>query len=126
MITKREKVKGKAYIWAIPTSDYERSHNKELGVFKYQVSTEERIYYTGAVKVCEHEVLLEVPAGVNLLERAVATLNEEKLRVLGEAQKRAVELQEEINKLLMLGHETKPHIREVAGELLPPEDELGF
>jgi hypothetical protein len=121
MITKREKVKGKAFIWAIPTSDWERNNNPEVGVFRYKVGTEQNVYCTGAVKVCEHEVELEVPAGVNLLERAIVTLNEEKTRVLGEAQKRAMEIQEEINKLLMIGHEKKPEIREVEGELLPPE-----
>lgn len=126
MITKREKVRGTAYIWAIPTSEYERSRSPKLGMFKYQVSTEERIYYTGAVKVCEHTVDLEVPAGVNLLERAIATLNEEKLRVLGEAQKKAVEIQEQINQLLMLGHEGKRDIREVEGELIPRDPEIPF
>lgn len=120
MITKREKVAGKAYVWAIPTCQWERQNDPEMGMFKYQVSTNDHMYYSGSVKVCEHEVELTVPAGINLLERAVATLNEEKLRVLGDAQKKAMEIQEEINKLLMLGcDKAKEEPREVEGELMP-------
>jgi len=123
MLTKREKVQGTAFIWALPTTEWERNMDPELGVFKYNVSTQSHRYESGAVKVSEHPISLEVPAGINLLERAIATLNEEKQRVLGEAQKKATEIQEQINGLLMISHE-KP-VKEVAGEYIPADDRPG-
>ena len=101
MITRLTKVTGKATIWAVPTTEWERQDNPDIGMFKYTVA--EHTYRTGAVKVRECEVTLTVPAGINLLERAIATLEEERTRVLGEAQKKAMELEQEIKKLLLLG-----------------------
>lgn len=123
MLTKREKVQGTAFIWALPTSDWERKMDPEIGVFKYDVSTQSHRYESGAVKVSEHPISLEVPAGINLLERAIATLNEEKQRVLGEAQKKATEIQEQINGLLMITHERPA--KEVEGEFLAKDDHIG-
>lgn len=121
MLTKKEKVQGTAFVWALPTSEWERTNNPDVGVFKYRIDTSTSRYESGAVKVCEFEVEMEVPAGINLLQRAIETLNEEKTRVLGEAQKRAMEIQEQINGLLMIGHE-KP-AKEVEGEFLAKDDQ---
>lgn len=101
MITRLTKVTGIATIWAVPTSEWERKNDPDIGMFRYEVAQYQ--YQTGAVKVRECEVTLTVPAGINLLERAIATLEEERTRVLGEAQKKAMELEQEIKKLLLLG-----------------------
>ena len=101
MITQKTKVVGPVAVWAIPTNEWERQQNKDLGVFKYVLSTCDR-YESGAVKVHEYTVGLTVPAGIDLLQRAVATLMEAKDKVLGEAQRRAEEIQKQINQLLCL------------------------
>lgn len=101
MITKHTKVNGTASVWAVPTSEYERKNDPSVGMFRYEIT--ERAWATGAVKVKEYDITLQVPAGINLLERAIATLEEERTRVLGEAQKKAMELEKEIQKLLLLG-----------------------
>lgn len=119
-------VKGTVEVWAIPTTNWERKQQEEQGkepeFFKFQV-LQGKPYYNGAVKVKEYDVTLTVPAGIDLLARAVATLEEERTRVLGEAQKRATEIQEEINKLLLL---SGPSTGVVEGELLPPEEDPVF
>lgn len=101
MITKKEAVTGKVAVWALPTDEWARKNNPELGFFRYVLSTGDR-WEQGAVKVQEYEVSLVVPAGVDLLQRAVATLMEAKDKVLGEAQKKATEIQQQINSLLLL------------------------
>lgn len=101
MITQKTKATGTVAVWAIPTSEWERQRDETLGVFKYVLSTCDR-YESGAVKVHEYSVALTVPGGIDLLQRAVATLMEAKDKVLGEAQRRAEEIQKQINQLLCL------------------------
>lgn len=117
MITQKAKVTGTVAVWAIPTNEGERQQNKELGVFKYVLSTCAR-YESGAVKVHEYTVGLTVPAGIDLLQRAVATLMEAKDNVLGEAQRRAEEIQKQINQLLCLPAPTET----LDGELYGKDD----
>lgn len=116
MITVKAPVTGKVAVWALPTSDWERKRDASLGVFKYELHTDSP-YQSGAVKVQEYDVTLIVPAGVDLLQRAVATLMEAKDRVLGEAQRQATEIQKQINQLLMISG-PKPDPVEVEGEFL--------
>lgn len=101
MITQKTKVVGPVAVWATPTNEWERQQNKDLGVFKYVLRTTAP-YEAGSVKVHEYSVSLTVPAGIDLLQRAVATLMEAKDRVLGEAQRQAEEIQKQINQLLCL------------------------
>lgn len=116
MITKKEAVTGKVAVWAIPTSSWERKA-EDSPVFRYEIKTNEA-YQPGAVKVQEYEISLVVPAGLDLLARAVATLQEQQKRVLADAQKAATELQDQINQLLLIGHEPT---RVVDGEFLGAE-----
>lgn len=117
MITKKEAVTGKVAVWALPASKWELQNNPQAEVFKYVLATGDR-WEQGAVKVQEYEISVVVPAGVDLLARAIATLQEQKEKVLGEAQRQATEIQQQINQLMLIGHEPT---RVVDGEFLGAE-----
>ena len=118
MITKKEPVTGKVAVWALPASKWELQNNPKAEVFKYVLATGDR-WEQGAVKVQEYEISVVVPAGIDLLQRAVATLMEQKDKVLGEAQRQATEIQQQINQLLLLSGPKKEEF--IDGEFLGAE-----
>lgn len=72
--TKEDTATGIVAVWAIPRSKWA---SDDKPPFTYELHTRNP-YESGAVKVVEHEVTLRVPAGENLVAKAVSTLEEEK------------------------------------------------
>lgn len=103
MLTKNESVVGEVQIWAVPRSKYYMEQHPSESPFEYQLHTRDP-WTTGAVRVCAHEVTLQVPAGVNLLAAAVETLEAKIKEAEATYLRTKLELQEQINNLLMLSH----------------------
>ena len=77
MLTKSDHVTSVISVWAVPLSDWEISELEEGALpFKYESHITTKPWKQGAVKVTEHNVTLSVPEGVNLLEKAIETLEE--------------------------------------------------
>lgn len=103
MKTQSVNVAGKVSVWAVPTTEWERSNDPTLGVFRYEISTG-TVWQDGAVRVCDGDVSVPVPEGVDLLARAIETLEEkidERRRVYMEDKKR---LEDQISRLRLLEH----------------------
>ena len=103
MLTKNEPVVGEVQIWAVPRSKYYMNENPTASPFEYQLHTRDP-WTTGAVRVCTHEVTLQVPAGINLLAAAVETLEAKIKEAEATFIRTKLELQEQINNLLMLSY----------------------
>jgi hypothetical protein len=94
--SKAEDVTGTVQIWAVP-----RNHWEDTGPpFTYRLGESYRV---GEVMVCEHEITLAVPAGINLIGKAVETLENKRKAAFEKYCELAKELQEKINYLLLLG-----------------------
>jgi hypothetical protein len=106
MKTVKEEVTGPVSVWALPTTEWERKNDVNLGFFKYCIRTDTP-YIRGSVKVHDYTIRVQVPEGIDLLQRAIATLMEQKDAVLGAAQKEATDIQQQINSLLLLGGPTE-------------------
>lgn len=77
MLTKNDHVTSVISIWAVPLSDWQIAELEEGALpFEYETHTTTKPWKRGAVKVTEHNVTLSVPEGVNLLEKAIETLEE--------------------------------------------------
>ena len=109
MKTKATIVTGDVSIWAHPRRSWEIEGDEPF------VLTINRQYIEGEIEVIRHSVSLTVPAGIDLLERAVATLQGRKTEVMAEAQKKVTEIGRQISQLLMLAGPTPdPDVIEVA------------
>lgn len=122
MITKPEKVVGKAAIWAIPLSDWERQRRKTEDRFEYQICTHTP-YQTGAVKVADVEVSAMLPGGINLYQRAIQTLEEAKEERKRTYNEEISRINEQINSLLQLSWQPAEQPKEVEGEVLAAQEE---
>lgn len=118
MITKQSIITGEVSVWAIPKSSWEME--KGADPFKFVLATGDMSYCRGAVKVYTTKVDVMIPAGIDLLQQAIATLEEQQKNILAEAHKKHIELQEEINRLRLLTH--APSTQE--GEYLPAGEEF--
>ena len=102
MKTTNEMVKGNIDVWAVPTSVWEQEE-LGMGVFKYRLKGDtDRCWEDGAVKVHTQECEIVVPDGIDLRERAVATLTEEQERIERECKERVTHLENQIRSLLCL------------------------
>ena len=102
--TKAETVTGTVYIWAIPLSQWEiTEEDKAKGrLFKYAISTCDNLYIQGSVLVHEVCFSAQVPAGLNLVEKAVETLEASIAKKREEFLKEEASLREQIKGLLLL------------------------
>jgi len=111
MQTKRTKVEGTCYIWALPKSDWQIEQDiEEHGVenvipFRYVITANSAHYQTGAVKVHEFDVLGTVPEGVDLIKAAVKTMREEIAEIQKEAAKKVADLEEQIKHLALITYQ---------------------
>lgn len=114
MKTKRTKVEGTCYIWALPKTDWETQQEiDKVGIenvvpFNYKITAHSTHYAIGAVKICEFDVIGTVPEGVDLIQAAVKTLREEIDEVQKEAKQKVDELNERIRKLAMITYQPEP------------------
>lgn len=112
MKTLKTEVTGTIQIWAVPTHSFEMSrYNNEP--FHYVLTTT-KVYRTGSFKVCEFEVTGVVPEGINMIEAACSTIDDEIKDTRAEAWKKIEELEEEKTKLLMLEH--KPDLEVIVND----------
>jgi hypothetical protein len=102
-ITRAGEVTGEVGIWAVPRRDYE---DDDAPPFRYVLRTG-HCYESGAVKVTEHEVTLAVPAGINLVARAIKTLEDERAEALKRYLDVCNEVQAKTQKLLLLSGATQ-------------------
>ena len=103
MKTKLTEVKGQVYIWAKPLSQYDYDRAQEEGVnpepFTYELSTQNYMFGDGNVNVTSEEVMLVLPAGINLIAKAIETLEDAKSKAHTELNDRLRELDAQIEKL---------------------------
>ena len=123
MFTVAETVTGEVQIWAVPRSSYAP---KDAPPFSYQLHAGTIPYQEGAVKVCSHHITLEVPAGINLLQAALDTLESAKVAAHETYINKCRELDKQIQNLRQLTHQPSAEPREVTGEVLPFDDDTPF
>ena len=98
--TKAEKVTGTVAVWAVPKYKSEMVDGEPP--FRYELSTG-HVWTRGAVKVAEYDnVTLDVPAGVNLVARAIKTLEEEREKAHEDYLDKAKVVDEQIAELKLL------------------------
>ena len=103
--TVKQDVKGKVSIWAIPRSIEKIKEGKDP--FRFELHTRDP-YVTGSVRIIEHEIELQLPAGIDLLAKAVETLKQQQKDIQARAQYDITQLQEQINQLQLLTHQPDP------------------
>ena len=123
MFTVSESVTGKVEIWAVPRSQWADPSDP---AFSYQLCAGTMPYQKGAVKVSTQEVTLTVPAGVNLLQAALDTLEDAKKKALETYVEQCKELDEQIKNLRQLSYQPSAEPREVTGEVIPFDDDPLF
>lgn len=95
--TKEERVSGEVAIWAIPNDGF----GDDKRPFKYELHTG-RCWITGAVQVTSYQVSLSVPAGINLVEMALRTIEDAKKSKWDEYLREVKDLDEQKQRLLLL------------------------
>lgn len=103
MKTVDELVEGKMQVWAIPDKYPDEGEPPFRYVVRDNIGSP---YQDGAVMVKEQDVTIRVPAGIDLLEKAIETLKGEIKTTRADAEVRVNNLQEQINNLLLLEHKT--------------------
>lgn len=112
-LTREETVTGMVHIYAVPSTDRSRA-------FDYRVTSyEPYLMPTSAVKVTTFEVSGVVPAGINLVERALETMEQKQREIQEKADREKERIEEEKQNLLMITHQPVE-----GGELV--EKELPF
>lgn len=92
-------------VWAIPHSTYMRENHPNPIPFDFEIRTG-KAWEDGAVLVHEEEINLTVPAGIDLLSATIATMEEAMRNIKREAKEKCEDLQQQINSLLLLTHQT--------------------
>lgn len=113
MKTEKTELTQSLKIWAIPQSKWHREHYPDDPPFFFEIRTG-KAWEDGAVCVHEEEVALTIPAGIDLTQAGVATLQDAITETRADCEKKVGELQEKINSLLLLEH--KPVDLEVVAE----------
>ena len=117
MYTEQTEVTSKASIWAIPKSEssiqYELQDNPGVvpETFFYKIyAGYSTPYESGAVKVHEFEVVAFVPAGINLVEKAIETLESEIKTIKADAYESVTKLEARIQSLQYITHQPEPTV----------------
>ena len=116
MKTQLTKVDGKAYIWAVPKGEYtlgqeiRENGDSMVGIcpFKYDVTCNESDWRSDSVLVAEFDIVGTVPAGIDLVLKAVETLRNQIVTIQAEAEKEVAKIEEKIRKLALI--EYKPEV----------------
>lgn len=106
MLTKQTDVVGQISIWAVPKSNPEPGEEP----FEYELYSEYASpWKQGAVKVNTLAVTLTVPAGLNLIQKAVETLKEAQDELRKECVEKVEKLEDRIKELALLTHQPSPN-----------------
>jgi len=110
-------VTGTVHVWALPKNpDYD---DMDGGPFKYEVTSSGSYHWkTGAVCILDHDIVVEVPAGIDLISKAFDTLNAAKVQAQVDYNQRIMELDQQIKQLLMLTHQPEDNDHDLVGELI--------
>lgn len=106
-LTEERKVTGKVSIFAYPNPNFD-PEDPDAEPFRYEISEGETHWRRKAIKVKTFDIELTCPAGVNLVQEAIATMRTiiaEKKQQLAED---IMELEEEISKLSLLTYQPEP------------------
>jgi hypothetical protein len=103
MKTERTQVTNNLQVWAIPRSAWHMEQYPKDLPFSYEILRGSP-YTNGSVLVHEEEITMLVPAGIDLVERAVLTLKDQMDLIQKDADERIQEIQEQINSMLLISH----------------------
>jgi hypothetical protein len=106
-LTKAEPVTGDIDIWAVPRSQYA---DKNDPPWHYELRAGSRCWTTGAVLVNTVPVTLTVPAGLNLVSKAIETLKKEKAEKYDSYLKEIADLDQQIEQLQMLTYQPEEEV----------------
>jgi hypothetical protein len=118
-------VSGKVHVWAIPKNpDYD---DMDGGPFKYEITSSGSYHWkTGAVCILDHDIVVDVPEGIDLISKAFDTLNAAKVQAQVDYNQRIMELDKQIHQLLMLTHQPEPkpedNDHDLVGEIIDERD----
>jgi len=102
MKTKLQAVTGNVSIWAVPRYTVEEGSSP----FEYKFYTnDDKPWRDGAVNVITHEITLDVPEGVDLIAKAVETLEAAKAKVYETYLRETRELDQQIEKFVLLSYD---------------------
>ncbi len=110
LVTEKEKITGVIKVWAIPRTDWYREMHPDEPPFQFELRTN-TVFDDAAVIVYEEELTVTVPAGIDLREKAIETLEEAMEEVRTDSKYRLEELQTKVNNLRLLEH--KPVLKEI-------------
>jgi len=107
-------VRGTAYIWAVPKSEWklqrevEENDGSMLGIcpFQYEITDSDTNWRPTAVRVADFGIVGTVPPGIDLVLKAVETLRNKIVTIQAEADKEIAQVEEQIRNLALL--EYKP------------------
>lgn len=103
-LTKATTCKGEVSVFARPNTMYD-PEDPDSPSFTYLLREGTSHYYDSYVLVCTHDVELEVPAGVNLVVKAVETLHAKIAQKKAELAKEVAALEDEIAKLQLITYQ---------------------
>ena len=104
MRTEREQVIGMAAIWAMPRTEWEIEQSDDKRPFKYCIKTD-TAWQDGAVKVCEFDAAAWVPEGIDLIAKAIETMQDKIDSIQKNAEKEVASLLTQISSLQLLEHQ---------------------
>ena len=124
MKTTNEVVKSTAYIWAVPKSEWllKKEVEENDGIiegicpFRYEITDDNSDYRSSAVLVHEFDIAGVVPAGIDLVLKAVETLRGKIAEIQAEADKEVAELEKQIKNLALIEYKPQPEVIEVTAE----------
>jgi len=106
-------VEGSIYVWAWPKNpDYD---DMEGGMWHFELQHSGSYHWrTGAICIYEQKAVVHVPEGIDLLAKAVETVEAKMAQAKVDYDVKIVELQRELNGLLQLTHQSDA----IEGELV--------
>jgi len=110
------------YVWAIPKNpDYD---DMEGDLFKYEFGNSGSYHWhNAAVCVYEQDVTIEVPAGIDMLGKAVETIDAKIVQAEVEFNNRVSELNKQKQQLLFLTHQPENNDHDLVGEFIAEVDD---
>lgn len=118
MKTKETEVTGSVTVYAIPSGKKDAPFDYKIYDDTCDLSSEHRI------KVHSTEIVIILPAGINLVEKAIETLEEKRAKAREEYYREDTRLQNEINKFLQLTHQPEPN--SIEGTVVSEENDPQF
>lgn len=106
LYTTEHTLKDQVSVWAIPVAKWIMDEDDWDGkLFTYKVyANASTPYQDGAVKVCDQDISCFVPGGINLVEKAIETLEGKKNKAFKEFIEAKRLVDEQIDRLKLIAH----------------------